>query len=232
MTRFAPALLALAVATSAAPAFADELPADLKPRTVVGFAALDRPTGILEAGLGWLTLPGAVACQDECSRGDTSIELDVWPLYRANKRYAVGAGLMIGLIPTNADGQEHNRRYMTVEGTARYYPYVGENVEWWLGATGGLVVLSDRFVVGHTESDLALLGPQGQNIRTEAASIGIAGGPVIALGRNWAFGCTLRYGIWFLPTEPARDVLGNQATLSGNTAMVSLGFNMALRLGL
>lgn len=230
MIRAGLALLALMASTR--PAFAEDPASELVPRTVVGFAALDRPTGILEAGLGWLTLPGAVACQEECSRGDTSIELDVWPLYRADKRFAVGAGLMIGLIPTNADGQKHSRRYMTVEGTARYYPYVGENVEWWIGATGGLVVLSDRFVVGQTESDRALLGPQGQNIRTEAASIGIAGGPVIALGRSWAFGCTLRYGIWFLPTEPAHDVLGNQATLTGNTAMVSLGFNIALRLGL
>jgi hypothetical protein len=217
----------LALAEEAAP-----VASDVTLRPVVGFAALDRPTGILEAGLGWLTLPNAEVCQADCSKGDTSIEADVWQLFRGSTRLALGAGLMIGLIPTNAGGQEHRRSYMTVEGTARYYPYVGENVEWWVGVTGGLVVVSDKFLVGERESDKALLGPHGQTIRTEGGAIGLAGGPVISLTTNWTVGCTARYGEWFLPTQPAYDVLGHQASLTGRSTFVSLGCNVAFRLAL
>ena len=66
----------------------------------------------------------------------------------------VCAGLLLGLIPTtdaprrDPEGiqRDHSRRYLTLEGMLRYYPYVGEKFELWLGVTGGLVVLSDRFV--------------------------------------------------------------------------------------
>jgi hypothetical protein len=145
-------------------------------RTAVGFAALDRPTGIAEFGFGWLTLPGAAICVAPaagCREGDTSFLLDAWQLYRANTRFAVGAGIMLGLIPTNnppppkGREREHSRQYFTVEGTIRYYPYVGQNVEWWVGVTGGLVVVSDRFVVESDGPDRALLGPRGVTIRSE-----------------------------------------------------------------
>lgn len=235
MFRSAMAASVVALVAATRPALAEEPPppADAPTlRPVVGFAALDRPTGILEAGFGWLTLPGADVCQQSCSKGDTSIEADVWQLFRSNTRLGFGAGLMMGLIPTNAGGEEHRRSYMTIEGTARYYPYVGENVEWWVGITGGLVVVSDKFNVAETESDRALLGPHGQTIRTEGGSIGIAGGPVVALTPNWALGGTLRYGEWFLPTQPAYDVFGHQASLTGHTTFVSIGFSAALRLGL
>ncbi|MGC4092132.1 MAG: hypothetical protein QM756_30470 [Polyangiaceae bacterium] len=202
-------------------------------RQARGLAALERPTGIAEAGFGWLTLPGAQVCVVRCSRGDTSFEVDVWQLYRQNIRFALGAGLLLGLIPTNDGADEtHNRRYMTVEGTARYYPYVGENVEWWVGITGGLVVVSDAYEVARAPTDRALLGPTGNTIRTEGGSIGIAGGPVISLARNFTLGSTLRYGHWFLPDRPAVDALGNQASLNGRNTVFSLGVNLAFRLDL
>lgn len=202
-------------------------------RQARGFAALERPTGIAEAGFGWLTLPGAQVCVVECSRGDTSFELDVWQLYRGNTRFALGAGILLALIPTNdGSGANHNRRYMTVEGTARYYPYVGENVEWWVGVTGGLVVVSDQYEVARPPSDRALLGPTGDTIRTEGGSIGLAGGPVVSLARHWTVGSTLRYGHWFLPSRPAVDALGNQASLTGRNTVFSLGVNIAFRLDL
>lgn len=204
-----------------------------KARQARGLAALERPTGIAEAGFGWLTLPGAEVCVVQCSRGDTSFELDVWQLYRANTRFALGAGLLLALIPTN-DGavNNHSRRYMTVEGTVRYYPYVGENVEWWVGVTGGLVVVSDLYEVAKPPSDRALLGPVGDTIRTEGGSIGIAGGPVVSLGRHWTVGSTLRWGQWFLPDKAAINALGNQASLTGRNTVFSLGVNIAFRLDL
>lgn len=202
-------------------------------RPAIGFAALDRPTGIAEAGFGWLTLPGAVVCPTGCSKGDTSFQLDFWQLFRGSKRFALGAGILLALIPTNAGPQvDHDRRYMTVEGTARYYPYVGESVEWWVGVTGGLVVVSDRFFVSEDASDRALLGPRGQTIRTEGGAIGLAGGPVFALARHWTAGATLHYGRWMLPNQPAVDSRGNRASLTGDVTVLSLGLNMAFRLAL
>lgn len=204
-----------------------------KARQARGLAALERPTGIAEAGFGWLTLPGAEVCVVRCSRGDTSFELDVWQLYRPNTRFALGAGILLALIPTNdAAGSNHSRRYMTVEGTVRYYPYVGENVEWWVGVTGGLAVVSDLYEVARPASDRVLLGPVGDTIRTEGGSIGIAGGPVMSLGRHWTVGSTLRWGQWFLPERAAINALGNQASLTGRNTVFSLGVNIAFRLDL
>jgi hypothetical protein len=222
-----------------APAARAEFPTGA--RTAVGFAALDRPTGIAEFGFGWLTLPGAAICVEPlagCREGDTSFELDAWQLYRGSTRFAFGAGVLLGLIPTNNPeppedvDREHSRQYLTIEGTVRYYPYVGENVEWWLGVTGGLVVVSDRFEVTSDATDRALLGPRGVTIRTERGSLGVAGGPVIALTPNWALGATLRYGHWFLPGEPALDPLGSRASLTGRNTVISLGLSIAFRLAL
>lgn len=245
---------------SAALAQSPERPASsiqdpLPGRTAIRLAALERPTGIAEFGFGWLTLPGASVCvarDNACPQGDTSFEIDAWQLYRGTRRWAFGAGLLLALIPTTdvplpetspreptipppaAAGdakREHSRQYFTVEGTARYYPYVGQNVEWWIGVTGGLVVVSDRFVV-QDDSDRALLGPQGVTIRTEGGSVGLAGGPVIALTQNWTLGATLRWGQWILPRKAAKDPLGSEASLTGRNTVLSLGANVAFRLGL
>ena len=144
------------------------------PRLARGFEALARPMGIAEVGVGWLTLPGALVCAERksgsgCKRGDTSFELDAWQLYRTNRRFAFGAGLLLGLIPTtdaprsDPEGivRDHSRRYLTIEGTIRHYPYVGESVELWWGVAGGLAVVSDRFEVTDKNSDLALVGQRG-----------------------------------------------------------------------
>jgi hypothetical protein len=196
---------------------------------------------LIGCGVGWLTLPGAEVCIDRktgCSEGDTSLALDLWQLYRQSRRFAFGAGILLALIPTTdapkQDPQgvqrDHARRYFTVEGMLRYYPYVGETVEWWVGGTGGLVVVSDRFVVKEDqEDDRALLGPRGVTVRTEGGTIGIAGGPVLSLAPHWSLGLTLRYGHWFLPEEPAHDPLGSQASLTGRNTVFSAGVTVEPR---
>ncbi|MFO7180657.1 MAG: hypothetical protein DIU78_018295 [Pseudomonadota bacterium] len=224
-------------------AYAEPSPRDLDPlaaRPGFSFAALERPAGIAEAGVGWLTLPGAEVCIERaagCSHGDTSLEVEVWQLYRSSRRFAFGAGILLALIPTtdaprDPEGVErdHIRRYFTVEGMVRYYPYVGDSVEWWVGITGGLVVVSDSFIVEQSRDDnRALLGPRGVTIRTEGGTVGLAGGPVVALSPNWSAGLTLRYGHWFLPHQPARDPLGSEASLTGRNTMFSLGVSLAYR---
>jgi hypothetical protein len=211
-----------------------------EPRVISGFHALDRPTGMAEAGFGWLTLPGADVCsQGGCKAGDTSFELDGWELYRQNLHFAFGAGILLGLIPTtdalpNPDElipRDHTRKYLTIEGMLRYYPYVGQSFEGWVGLTGGLVVLSDRFQVVDSY-DKPLIGPAGVTVRTEGGTLGLALGGAYELSRHWSLGGSLRFGNWFLPSTPATDSLRDKASLSGRNSVFSLGLNVAYRINL
>lgn len=206
-----------------------------------GFHALNRPTGIAEAGFGWLTLPAADVCSTGgCRAGDTSFVLDAWQLYRQNVRLAFGAGLLVGLIPTtdaprlDPEGiqRDHSRRYLTMEGMLRLYPHVAQTFELWVGVTGGIVVVSDRFEVVDEYEDQPLIGPQGVTIRTEGGSLGLAVGGAYELSRNWSIGGSLRAGVWFLPAVPATDPLEDEASLKGRNSVFSLGFNVAYRIPL
>jgi hypothetical protein len=224
-------------ATTNAEARADP---ESEPRVISGFHALNRPTGIAEAGFGWLTLPGANVCsQTACKAGDTSFELDGWQLYRQNVHLAFGAGLLLGLIPTTdaphgdqvGIERNHSRKYLTLEGMLRYYPYVAETWEFWIGITGGLVVLSDRFQVVDAY-DKPLIGPSGVTIRTEGGTLGLAFGGAYQLSRHWSLGGSLRYGNWFLPDKPATDPLKDNASVTGRNSVFSLGLNVAYRISL
>ena len=215
------------------------------PRLARGFAALSRSVGIAEVGVGWLTLPGALVCSERssgsgCRKGDTSFDLELWEVYRFDRRFAFGAGALLGLIPTtdaprnDPEGivRDHSRSYFTLEGTLRHYPYVGESVELWWGVSGGLAVVSDRFKVSSKNSDLALVGPSGVTIRSEGGTIGLVGGAQFWLAQHWSLGTVLRYGNWFLPTTAAKDPILDEASLTGRNTMFSLGISLAYRIPL
>jgi hypothetical protein len=208
-----------------------------------GFAALDRPHGIIEGGAGILTLPAAEVCVERstgCKQGDLSFAAETWQLFRANVRFAFGAGIVLGLIPTahppheDPPGIERDttRSYLTFDGTIRYYPVVLRDVEWWIGVTGGLVVVNDRFQVVGERDDRALLGPRGVTLRTEGGALGLATGLAYELGPHWSLTGTLRYAEWFLPTEPASDSFGDEASLTGTNLVISMAFGLAYRLAL
>jgi hypothetical protein len=248
LKRIAP-LLAAAFAASAfvcaaAPAHADENdpidPTELPPnRLHSGFAAMTRPVGIAEFATGVIALPGAEVCvagSTGCKQGDYVFSLEGWEIYRWNLRWAFGAGEMLGLLPTahprqppEAIPRDHTRSYLTFEGVLRYYAYVGERLETWIGPFGGLVVVSDRFQVIDGNDDRALLGPQGVTVRTEGGSIGIGTGFAHALGEHWALFGSLRLSQWFLRWAPARDALGSEASLSGRNTAVMLNFGISYR---
>lgn len=201
----------------------------------------DRVQGMLEAGLGWLVLPGAEVCVEPsiagCSRGDSSLQLDAWQLFRANRKFAAGAGIVLGLTPTTDAPREdppgvtrdHTRRYFSAEGTARYYYLTGVSLEGWIGLTGGLVVVSDRFESTEGQSDKELVGPRGVTIRTEGYTVGLATGVSYLLSSNWTLGGTLRYGSWFLPKEPETDPFGDEASLRGQNNVLSLSVILGFR---
>lgn len=239
---------AFALVTSATPALAEEEDTSngVNPapeRLLSGFAALDRPHGIIEGGAGILTLPAAEVCVERssgCKQGDLSFDAETWQLYRPTVRFAFGAGVVLGLIPTahppheDPPGieREQTRGYLTFEGTARYYPVVLRDIEWWLGLTGGMVVVDDRFQVVGEQDDRALLGPRGVTIRTEGGSLGLATGLAYELGTHWSATGTLRYAQWFLPSEPARSSFGDEASLTGPNLVITLAFGVAYRLAL
>ena len=209
-----------------------------------GFAALDRPHGMIEGGAGILTLPGAEVCVERstgCKEGDLVFAPETWQLFRPNTDFALGAGIVLGLIPTahppheDPEGIERDqtRSYLTFEGTARYYPVVLQKIEWWIGITGGMVVVQDNFqVVTERVDDRALLGPRGVTIRTEGGSIGFATGVAYELATHWSATGTIRYSEWFLPTIPERDSFGDEASLTGKNEVISLAFGLAYRLAL
>ena len=240
-------VLALSIATAAAPARADGSqpargPDPAPERLLQGFAAVDRPMGIAEGSVGVLTLPGAEVCAERsagCSQGDVSLAVEVWQIYRFNKRFAFGAGVVLGLIPMAQPLQDpevverdHKRSYLTLEGSFRYYPFVGESLEAWLVVVGGGVVVNDSFQVVNGTDDRALLGNQGVTIRSEGGSFGAATGFAYRLSDHFSFGGTLRIATWFLPKEPATDPLGSEASLTGRNTVLTLAFGLAYRVPL
>jgi len=232
------ALMLIASGARAQPPAEDEF----LPRET-GFSGLRGPTGMAEVGLTWLVLPGAEVCVERsagCEKGDQSFGVEVWQLYRANTRLAFGAGAMLALITTtdaprvDPEGvaRDHSRGYLTVEGIVRYYPYVERTIEVWVGLVGGLVVVSDSFDQSDPVTDKALVGPRGTAIRSEGYTVGLATGMAYSLAPHWSLGATLRYSNWFLPQEPERDVLGDEASLTGRNTMFALSVSVAYRLSL
>ncbi len=208
--------------------------------------AFDRSSfhGKAEVGLGLLGLPTAKVCTNRlflgCKRGDSSPMLELWQLFRPSPVFAVGAGITIGLFPiTDAPKNEpagvtrdHKRGYLTAEGIARFYWLHGPVWESWVGVTGGMVVVSDNYATNNNVTDRAYIGPRGITIRSEGYTVGIATGVTRSLSEAWTIGGTIRYGLWSLPATPARDTLGDEASLIGHVATFVIGINVGYRLKL
>src|SRR3954451_18297838 len=71
-------------------------------RSAMSRASYDNPYTVAQLGVGLMTIPGADVCLKSrpCTKGDTSLEMDFWQLYRANAAFAVGAGASLALKPT------------------------------------------------------------------------------------------------------------------------------------
>ncbi len=210
-------------------------------------SAFDRSSfhGKAEVGLGLLGLPTAEVCTNRhiflgCKRGDSSPMLELWQLFRPSPLFSAGAGITIGLFPiADAPKQEaqgvsrdHKRGYLTAEGIVRFYWLRGPVWESWIGATGGLVVVSDTYATNNATTDRAFIGPRGITIRSEGYTLGIATGVAKSLTDAWSVGASLRYGLWSLPRTPARDTLGDEASLIGRVATIVIGVNVGYRLKL
>lgn len=228
--------LVLAISSTTLVAYGDPLEAPTLDR--------NRFLGKAEIGLGLLGLPTAQVCTNRtipflgCKRGDSSPMLELWQLFRPTPLFAVGAGITIGLFPiTDAPkleppgvSRDHKRGYLTAEGIARFYWLHGPIWESWVGATGGLVVVSDTYATNNDTTDVAFIGPRGITIRSEGVTLGVAAGVSKSLSDAWTVGMSLRYAVWALPKTPISDAFGDEASLIGHVATFVIGINVGYRL--
>ena len=163
-----------------------------------------------------------------------SVELDVWPLFRASPSFAVGAGITLALTPTQDVPQrqvpiprEHSRRYFQAEGIGRYYLLYGQALEWWLGASAGLVVVSDNFRTRSAPPDLTLIGQDNANIATEGLTLGLGTGVTFGINDVLQVGGTLRLARWFLPASHESIAFGEEASLADRVTMLNLSLVVA-----
>jgi hypothetical protein len=203
---------------------------------------VDRPHTLAQLGVGFLTLPGAdVRLKGQpTTKGDSSIELDVWQLYRANRHFAIGAGATVAIKPTTDNPQteagidrSHTRSYYLVEGQGRYYALHTETFEAWMGATVGGVIVSDRYSIeGGDTPTAAIIGPRASTLRTEGGTVGALLGAQWSFAPNWALGLNARYMRWFLPSVPATTVFLDRATLTDQQSAVVVGISCSYRIAL
>jgi hypothetical protein len=194
------------------------------------------PYGLVEFGVGVLALPDARLCgggDAGCDRGDVSLEVDAWPLFRASPSFAVGAGMTLALIPMqdvprfdSTFPREHARRYFTAEGIGRYYFVHGPGVELWSGISAGLIVVSDNFRTRSSDSAV-IIGASSANIATEGLSLGLASGVTFGVNRHLQVGATLRFANWYLPPNPEVIAFGESASLSNRVTMLNFAFTVA-----
>jgi hypothetical protein len=203
---------------------------------------LSRLTSMAELGIGALTLPAATVCTDrttgKCKQGDTSLMLEAWQLLRTSRRFAAGAGITLGLFPT-ADvplndtptvSRDHKRSYFVLEATLRGYFYSSPAWELWGGANGGLAVISDTYASKEALTGRVLQGPSGVTTRTEGLTLGGALGVSRPILGDWSVGASFRYGLWFLPKQPARNPFGDEASLTGRNSMFLLGVSVGYKI--
>lgn len=211
-------------------------------RSALAARGVDRPYTMAQLGLGLLTLPTADVCLKSrpCTKGDTSIAIDFWQMYRANRSFAVGAGASVALVPTTDNppseagvDRSHTRSYFLVEGQGRYYVVASPSFEAWVGATAGIVVVSDRYSIEDPNKRMwAIIGPLSSTVSSEGASVGALLGAEWSFAPNWAAGFSARYMRWFLPHEPAATIFLDRATLTDQQSAIHIGISCSYRIAL
>jgi len=263
--RFGVALAAMLVLVAPSVARADDppkpkvsdpdpnLPASM-PRRSASDAALahiiDRPHTIAELEAGVIALPtapitkGQVAGDGPCGlsvcRGDLTSQVGLHVLYRWNRSFAVGAGVIFSPLPSTDNeygGQRslartHGRSYLFMGGEGRYIPFHYKFLEAWVGVSAGAVVVADRFTTKAGDAVPAIVGTKEVTIRTEGFAFGAQLGGSYYLSENWVAGLNFRAYGWLLPEARRCSSIGDCATLSGTVNALELGLTIGYRLPL
>lgn len=224
-----------------------------KPSRAAADAALsriiDRPHTIAELEAGIIALPTAPISAGQSGgdtpfgtigRGDSTLQTGIHVLYRWERRFAIGAGLLLAPLPTSDTEygglrslpRTHSRSYFFIGGEGRYVPFHYRFLEAWVGVSVGGVVVADRFTTDAGDRVAPILGTKEVTVRTEGFAMGVQLGGNYFLSENWILGATFRAYEWLLPNTPRCSSIGDCATLSGNVEALELGITVGYRLPL
>lgn len=206
--------------------------------------ARERPHTIAEVDVGLLTLPVTSLCTSSvtaCLTGEASLALGIRNLYRFGP-FAAGVGLHYATSlkvepaggPPEAERQ-HERAYFVVEGEFRYLPHRSRRLDWWVGATAGVVVVNDSWSTladrePYSEADY--IGPRALTLATVGGAAGGMTGVDWYFLDNWTLGTTLRAGGWFMPDTRAQTATGDLASLAGPSLVLQLAVTLSYRIAL
>lgn len=205
-----------------------------------------RPFTKAELSLGALTLPRArfrLPTDESTNRADLTLLLTLRQLFQWNPSFAIGAAIDWGLRPTSekvtiesARGpieRSHSRNYLMVTGLVRYIPVVRPDYEIWVAASGGALIVSDRYVSKLDKWALpVVVGPQATNISTEGGTAGLGAGFEYRLDRRWALGGFTQQMLWFLPQQKRCAQTLECASVGGRLFSFEVGLTATYRLRL
>lgn len=210
---------------------------------------VDRPHTVAELEAGIIALPTAPISAGQSGgdtpfgtigRGDATLQTGLHVLYRWERRFAVGAGVLFAPLPTS-DAQygglrslprTHSRSYFFIGGEGRYVPLHYRFLEAWVGLSLGAVVVADRFTTDAGDRVAPIVGSKEVTVRTEGFAFGVQFGASYFLSENWIMGATFRAYRWILPEAPRCSSIGDCATLSGTVEALELGLTVGYRLPL
>lgn len=244
-------------ARGAAPAAASTARADAarapEPTSQATSAALsriiDRPHTVAEIEAGIIALPTAPISAGQSGgatpfgtigRGDATLSTGIHVLYRWDRDFAVGAGVLFSPLPTSDTEygglrvlrRTHARSYFFIGGEGRYIPLHYRFLEGWVGVSVGGVVVADRFTTDAGDRVAPILGTKEVTVRTEGFAFGLQLGGSYFLSENWIAGATFRGYRWVLPDTPRCSSIGDCATLTGAVEVLELGLTIGYRLPL
>lgn len=210
---------------------------------------IDRPHTIAELEAGIIALPTAPISAGQSGgatpfgtigRGDATLQTGIHVLYRWERRFAVGAGVLFAPLPTTDPEyggltslpRTHSRGYFFIGAETRYIPLHYRFLEAWVGLSAGGVVIADRFTTEAGDDVAPIIGTKEVTIRTEGLAFGAQFGGTYYLSENWILGANFRAYRWILPDAPRCSSIGDCATLSGNVEALELGLTIGYRLPL
>jgi hypothetical protein len=239
----AAALAIAALVADARPAHAqDTMP--IASRRAAAAREGDRPYTLAEVDVGLLTLPIASLCTTsfaDCLTGDASLALGIRSFFRV-RGFAIGAGIdwATSLVSEPANGppevkRQHERRYFLVETMFRWYALRTTNVEAYIGAQAGLIVVNDSWsTLADREpySDADFIGPRAATLGTQGASFGAQAGLDWVFMRNASVGLFVRSSNFLLPDQRLRSPTGDTASLAGRVDVLHVGLAASYRIAL
>lgn len=200
------------------------------------------PEALIEVGAGVVILPSAELCASpasRCAEGDASIEVHARHFYRPEPWYGIGGGLMLAFSPRTdlpkpsyLDNRDESRGYLTGEASFRYYPYVADTLQVWVGASAGFVVVRDAMLLPVSPDSSGVVGAQQETLATLGVALGLGVGISTTLADDWSAGGSLTLSDWLFPNDREQGPIGNEASLAGQVISVNLGIDVAYHIDL